>query len=473
MYEYWRDLLRLPSGVRRFLATEALYGIAIGMYALVLNLHLLSKGLKETQVGTLASTGILIMGLLAIPVALLADRLGRKRLLVGGIAFIAAGQFCFAQSSGMAAFFAAQALVSVGLTLVETTEVQLLFHYCRSRKEETRAFSLMFAVFTAFTGVGTLIAGRLSDAFDGGGAYRMPLLLAGVVLLVHCVARGVWLPAERRVAATGLKAVSVPLDAEAESEAIKTRVGSAARDAQGAAASLAVPAGVGDRRIEPSVRRRKFAGARIEAASPAAPAGDGGGRVEPSVRRPKVPGARLWLFSLLLALIGGALAMTGSFLNVIVKYRLDWTDGRVSLLLAAAGFVLFVSSLLTPYVSERFGSNAAIVSAFAVNTVLFAVLFVAMPAWIFSVLLLLRGGASTMLSNLVDSRLMSAFVERDRNLFAGMRAVFRSIGSAGASYGTGFILAGEDYRTPFLWTAVFLGAAWFFYWRWVRPTLNA
>lgn len=434
MYEYWRDLLRLPAGVRRFLATEALYGIAIGMYALVLNLHLLSKGLKETQVGTLASTGILIMGLLAIPVALLADRVGRKRLLVGGIAFIAAGQICFAQSSGMAAFFAAQTLVSVGLTLVETTEVQLLFHYCRSRKEETRAFSLMFAVFTAFTGVGTLIAGRLSDVSAVGGAYRMPLLLAGLVLLVHCVARGVWLPAEKQAAVNGARAESRPLVAQAES---------ASRDAQAESVSLE------------------------------AQAADRDGIIDPSQRRRKLPGARLWLFSLLLALIGGALAMTGSFLNVIVKYRLDWTDGRVSLLLAAAGFVLFVSSLLTPYVSERFGSNAAIACAFAVNTILFAVLFVAMPAWVFSVLLLLRGGASTMLSNLVDSRLMSAFRERDRNLFAGMRAVFRSMGSAGASYGAGFILAGGDYRTPFLWTAACLGVGWFFYWRWVRPALTS
>lgn len=78
MSDYFRGLLRLPSGVRRFLMTESLYGIGIGLYSLVLNLHLLSKGLKEDQVGALVSVGILIMGILAIPVSLLANRYGRK-----------------------------------------------------------------------------------------------------------------------------------------------------------------------------------------------------------------------------------------------------------------------------------------------------------------------------------------------------------------------------------------------------------
>ena len=64
--------------MRRFLISEAFYGIGIGLYTLVLNLHLLFRGLREDEIGALVSMGILIMGVLAIPVSLLANRTGRK-----------------------------------------------------------------------------------------------------------------------------------------------------------------------------------------------------------------------------------------------------------------------------------------------------------------------------------------------------------------------------------------------------------
>ncbi|BBH22407.1 hypothetical protein Back11_37520 [Paenibacillus baekrokdamisoli] len=405
MSDYLKDLLRLPVGVRRFLMTEALYGIGIGMYALVLNLHLLSKGLKEDQIGALVSVGILIMGALAIPISIFANRVGRKRLLVTGILFVAAGNMLYALSGEIAYFYLAQALVSIGFTLVETTEVQLLFHYCASRKEEMRAFSLMFAVFTAFTGAGTLIAGYLPTGAGNGIGYQIPLLLAGLVLLIQGIIRGFWLPAESNVARN------------------ENRQGKS---------------------------RERLSSWKLKL---------------------KLPKRKLWLFSLFMALLGGALAMTGSFLNVIVKYRLNWMDDKVSLLLAVTGIVLFMSSLLTPYVLERFGSNTAILSVFIINIFLFSALFWLMPVWMFTILFLLRGGGATMLSNLVDGELMSTFKEQERNLFAGMRSVFRSIGSSGATYFAGWMLTGGDYRMPFLLTAAALVVGLLYYMRWVRPIL--
>ncbi|TYP74125.1 MFS transporter [Paenibacillus methanolicus] len=406
MSDYLRGLWRLPGGVRRFLITEALYGIGIGLYSLVLNLHLLAKGLKEDQVGALVSAGILVMGLLAIPVSLLANRFGRKKLLVTGILFIAAGNILYAFTEAIAYFYVAQMLVSIGLTLVETTEVQLLFHYCASRRDEVRAFSLMFAVFTAFTGAGTLIAGYLPSGSGDGDGYRTALLLAGLVFILHGVIRGLVLPAE----CGGTRTADEP-------RAIRTQE-------------------------------------RL------------------SDWKQKLPSAKMWLFALLLALLGGAIAITGSYLNVIVKFRLDWPDDNVSLLLAVAGIFLFASSLLTPYIMERFGPHRAIISVFLLNIALFAALFSLMPVWLFTVLFLIRGGAVTMLSNLVDSQLMSSLQEKERNLFAGMRSVFRSVGSSITAFAAGWILAGADYQMPFLFTAVVLGVGLICYMRWVRPLLD-
>ena len=401
---YIKDLLQLSTGVRRFLISEAFYGIGIGLYTLVLNLHLLFRGLREDEIGALVSMGILIMGVLAIPVSLLANRTGRKKLLVTGVFFIAAGNVLFAVSDDLLWFYAAQILVSTGLTLVETTEIQLLFHYCRSRKEEARAFSLMFAVFTAFTGLGTLAAGYISKGFEGSRGYEVSLLLTGLVLVLHGVIRAFWLPSERR-----------DLDEEAPTASSSKGI-----------SRLTGPLSSGT----------------------------------------------LWLFAVFTALLGGCIAMTGSFLNVIVKFRLDWMDDQVSLILAIGAILLFICSLMTPYVMERFGYNMAIISVFIVNILLFAALYMVLPVWLFVGLFLLRGGGVTMLSNLLDSLLMSAFNEKERNLYAGMRSVFRSLGSSGATFVAGLILARQDYRLPFLATAGVLLLCGLYYVWWIRPVLS-
>ena len=400
---YIKDLLQLSTGVRRFLVSEALYGVSIGLYTLVLNLHLLYRGLKEDEIGALVSMGILIMGILAIPVSLLANRTGRKKLLVTGIFFIAAGNVLFAVSGELVWFYAAQILLSAGLTLVETTEIQLLFHYCKSRKEEARSFSLMFAVFTAFTGLGTLAAGYIADGFEGGRGYEITLLLTGLILVLHGMIRAFWLPPESKLP-----------------------------DGPSSAADSG---------------RLSGATARIFSGT-------------------------LWVFAVFMALLGGSIAMTGSFLNVIVKFRLDWMDNQVSLLLAIGGIVLFICSLMTPYVMERFGYNTAIISVFTVNILLFAALSLVMPVWLFVILFLLRGGGATMLSNLLDSLLMSAFNEKERNLYAGMRSVFRSLGSSAATFASGLILSVQDYRLPFLATAGTLLACGLYYMWWIRPVLS-
>ena len=74
--------------------------------------------------------------------------------------------------------------------------------------------------------------------------------------------------------------------------------------------------------------------------------------------------------------------MTGSFLNVIVKFRLNLMDDQVSLILAIGAILLFICSLMTPYVMERFGYNTAIIAVFMVNILLFAILSLILPAWL-------------------------------------------------------------------------------------------
>ena len=128
-------------------------------------------------------------------------------------------------------------------------------------------------------------------------------------------------------------------------------------------------------------------------------------------------------------------------------------DGGISGLLALSGFFFFVGSMAMPYIVERWGSRRTFAFLFLYNALVVALMAVAMPAAAFAVLLLLRGTGFTMLNNLTDSECMSAVAEDDRNLFAGMRTVSRSIGNTIASYWAGYILAGSHYSLPFLLTA--------------------
>jgi predicted MFS family arabinose efflux permease len=89
--------------------------------------------------------------------------------------------------------------------------------------------------------------------------------------------------------------------------------------------------------------------------------------------------------------------------------------------------------------------------------------------YFFSMLLLIRGGVFTMLTNLVDSLSMSSFKDEDRDLYAGMRAVFRSVGSALAAYMIGTILTGKNYTLPFLLAGLLLLLGYVYFSQVIRP----
>lgn len=98
------QFLSLPSGVKRFLATESLYGLSIGMFTLILNLHFIEMGISEKQIGFITSMGILVMGIFAIPVSILAKN--RPKKAAGfRIMSIAIGCSIFAFAESFAFFF--------------------------------------------------------------------------------------------------------------------------------------------------------------------------------------------------------------------------------------------------------------------------------------------------------------------------------------------------------------------------------
>ncbi|KQX48536.1 MULTISPECIES: MFS transporter [unclassified Paenibacillus] len=410
MWTYTVNLVRdLSPGVKRFIATESLFGIGVGIFSLILNLHLLDLGFSKGDIGRITSLGALTIGLASLPAGFIVKSVGRKTMLVTGMlmAFLSLALFGFGTSLG--AVTAAQLIWSLGITAIVNSEIQLIFQYCHSKKEETSAYSLLFAVFTLFTGLGTWLGGYLPDWLPGHTTlYQFAFFIAGGCLALSGILRGLLLPSTH---------------ARVKNAAVTTASG-------------------------------------IQTAKPS--------------DRPKRRHAMYFLLmlSLLIFISGFTYGLLSPFLNVILKFRFQMEDGGISGLLALAGFFFFIGSIVMPYVVERWGSRSTFVFLFLYNMFVVALMALAMPAFIFAVLLLIRGTGFTMLNNLLDSECMSAVAEEDRNLFAVMRTVSRSIGNTIASYWAGYILAGNHYSLPFLLTAVAILAGYAFYAWFVQGMLD-
>jgi DHA1 family multidrug resistance protein-like MFS transporter len=405
MQTYIQELRSLSLGVRRFIISEILLGIGIGLFTLVLNLHLLDLGINETDIGRISSIGALTMGLLGIPSGLLANYWGRKRMLVYGISLIGVSYLIYGLGTRLWVFYTAQTIQSFGVTLLVTSEIQLLFRYCKSKKEETQSFSLLFAIFTLFTGFGTLIGGILPQWLGGHTTiYQSSLLAAAALLVFNAWLRAVWLPKEPLWIAP---------------ETIKK--------------SSEDPLNV--------------------------------------LKEPRKDNS-IWILSIFILLSGFAFGWIGNFINIIVKFRMQWSDEWVSLALTVNGLFLFAGSLLMPYLLTRLGVAKSFLAIYIVNILTAFSLFLVLPNPLFIGILFMRSGAFTLLSNMTESQSMSAVKEEMRDLFAGMRSVFRSLGFAGSTYLTGIILTHKNYALPFLWTSLVILINFIFFWIWVRPLLE-
>jgi len=197
MWQYIVELMQMSKGVKRFIISESLLGISIGIFSLVYNLHLLAAGLSEADLGEISSIGSIVVGFASIPAGMLTQYFGRKKTLVSGLFLMATGYLITGLVSSYWYFYIAQIIFSIGVTLLINAEIQLLFSYAQGKKEETQAFNLLFAIFTLFTGVGTLIGGYLPIYLLGNTTkYQWAIIISALLMALGGLIRALWLPKE-------------------------------------------------------------------------------------------------------------------------------------------------------------------------------------------------------------------------------------------------------------------------------------
>lgn len=185
------------GGSRRAILTIAISAIALETALLGIVAPLLPEIEKRTGAGdaalglALAAYAIPIL-IISIPTGRLADRVGRRPLLLGGLALTGVGSLLIAYSGSLEALLVGRAVQGVGSTASWVAALALVSDLARpGRKGEAIGFALAANSFGGIGGpaLGGIVGGEIS--------FEAPFLLVAGIAAVMLVAGSIVLPRGR------------------------------------------------------------------------------------------------------------------------------------------------------------------------------------------------------------------------------------------------------------------------------------
>lgn len=172
------------SGVAGNVLKVALFRMLLMSMCLPISIIVLfwqQHGLSMFDVMALQAIFAGALAALEVPSGYAADRLGRKRALVAGVALDWLGVVCYCASSGYSGFLAAELLMAAGISLVSGADEALLYDSL-VQLERQSAFSRIWGRVRfgemAFAAVGCVAGGCLAAR-----GYRLPFYVAAVLEL--------------------------------------------------------------------------------------------------------------------------------------------------------------------------------------------------------------------------------------------------------------------------------------------------
>jgi MFS family permease len=208
---YLRTFTGFSRDARLFLLTTIVFGAALSLYWIDFNLYLESIGVDRSTIGLLMSVSQLAGVVVAFPASALSDRLGRRRVMAGGMILVAAALFAFLPGQlpliylGVAALGAGSMAVSV---------VQIPFIAEHTRPDQRNEYFSIWQAISFMTGlVAALVGGAVAPSLAhflnlGSAAAPYKILLIGMGLLGVLALATVWVlsadkPPADRVRVTG------------------------------------------------------------------------------------------------------------------------------------------------------------------------------------------------------------------------------------------------------------------------------
>jgi MFS family permease len=175
--------------VRRFLLSALLAGAAFSLYWIDFNLYLRALGIDAPTIGLISTTGSLAGALVAFPASRASDRLGRRAVLVAGLASmaLALAGMVFVTAPVIIALLVFVYVGGQGAFMV----VQNPFLMERSRAEHrNELFAVAFAIENVTNVAAAIVGGLLAQAIASAGVFEpsdpatFRILLVGMAVVM-------------------------------------------------------------------------------------------------------------------------------------------------------------------------------------------------------------------------------------------------------------------------------------------------
>ncbi len=147
---------------RRFLVVTLVVGAAQSLYWVDFNLYLGSLGLTNSFIGVVAAVGSLAAMLAAFPASAISDRVGRRAVLLGGVALTVVATTGLVAVSAPTGIIVLAAVLAAGQQAFAVVTVPYLTEHS-TREHRGELFAAQYATMT-FTGVGAAVLGALVAA---------------------------------------------------------------------------------------------------------------------------------------------------------------------------------------------------------------------------------------------------------------------------------------------------------------------
>jgi DHA2 family multidrug resistance protein-like MFS transporter len=176
----------------------ALVALALSTLAVGLDTTVLSVALPTLAHDLHATTGdlqwittsyLLVLAAALLPAGMLGDRLGRKKMLIGGLAMFGLASVACSYAQGAGQLIAARAVLGLGAAVIMTMSGAVLTVLFES-KERGRAMGVWVTASALGIPLGPLLGGWLLDNFWWGSVFliNVPVVVAGIIALTA------WLP---------------------------------------------------------------------------------------------------------------------------------------------------------------------------------------------------------------------------------------------------------------------------------------
>jgi EmrB/QacA subfamily drug resistance transporter len=150
-------------------------------------------GASTTQLQWIVDAYSLVFAALVLAAGSLSDRLGRKGVLLIGLAVFAVGSLTGAFSGNIAGLIASRAFMGLGAALMFPSTLSLLVNVFTERGERAVAIGLWGATTGIGIATGPIVGGWLLERYWWGSIFAfMAVVAAGIAALV-----AVWVPASR------------------------------------------------------------------------------------------------------------------------------------------------------------------------------------------------------------------------------------------------------------------------------------